>query len=140
MKNIYFIPTYYYDSIDIFKRISSSLEDDVRKIYLDTGDYFFRDEQKGPEIIKKNKLDLFFDQMHTFDFPNHSSNKIKHIYNMLKYKNAINKIFKKYKPSLIITTGDRNNFYKIISRLSNKAPIIIFQHALIHKFYYDIKN
>ncbi len=58
---------------------------------------------------------------------------------MLKYINSLNKIINSNKPNLIITTGDRNNFYKIIKRICYKTPIVIFQHALVHKFYYDDK-
>jgi len=47
MRNRYFIPSYYNDSIVIFKSISSSCKDDVRKIYLDTGEW---DEYK--KIVK----------------------------------------------------------------------------------------
>ena len=134
MKTIYFIPTYWYHSIELFREFSSTLDNRYRKVFLDTGDPLFESTKMLDD--RSQGFNQLFDFNFTLQFPEKSNLKLINLFKMIKYKNRLKEIFDKYSPDLIITTGDRNNFYLLIKQLCPNAPIVIVQQGLLHTNYY----
>ena len=136
MKTVLFIPNYWYQSLELFQEISIALGNNVNKVLLDTGDQYFQ-SSKG-DRYNLDDFNNYYDAVFSLEFPHKHDIKIIQLWRMYQYKIKLNKIISVNKPSLIITTGDRNNFYLIVKKLCPGIPIVIMQGALLHTQYYQI--
>ena len=136
MKTVYFIPNYWYHSIELFQEISISLGNNIKKVFLDTGDPIYQ-SSRGTQY-KLDDLNNYYDAIFSLEYPQKQDIKIIQLLRMYQYKIKLNKIMSVNKPNLIITTGDRNNFYLILKRICPGIPIVIMQGALFHTHYYQI--
>ena len=134
MKTIIFIPTFWYLSLELFKELSLCLGNEVKKVFLETGDPTFKSLINDKYDV--TFFDKYFDAAFFLDYPKSQIQTVLTYWEIFYYNRRLKRIIKEHNPDLIITTGDRNNFYPHIKKLCPKTPIVIMQTALIHAKYY----
>ena len=67
MKTVLFIPNYWYHSIELFQEISIDLGDNVKKVFLDSGDPYFQ-SSKGNRY-NLDDFNKYYDAVVALEYP-----------------------------------------------------------------------
>ncbi|MBU2429834.1 MAG: CDP-glycerol glycerophosphotransferase family protein, partial [Proteobacteria bacterium] len=127
--------TFWHSSLELFNLFCQKLGKQVKKVLLETGDPNYNKFRNND--IQSDYVNAYFDEVHFLSFPQNLKKNYSTFLNIVRYQKQFKKIFDKYNPDLIITTGDRNHFYPFLQNCKrSNVQILMFQESLLSVRYY----